>query len=357
MPMIDDTGLETNCQDTEPNNLWDTFDPWSAIRATQNNCNSTDDTLPLLNFENLVFVIDTSGSMSGRGISALNAAMADMIDRLYAYSTKHSERQWKISILTFNTRAEWVIAGSEPFSELFWNDLEAGGATFWSPALDELKLFLDSLNKQLNYGGFAPTIIFTADGVPGDDWSNQYIALKESRLFRAASKFAIAIGEDPSVSKCLSQLTSTREVVFSAEKTDDISKCFNEIFDQIIKWGSLRIEPPMGEIECEHDEDLAFVSPPRIKTDRAYAKCRLLKSIRKAIADANDIPYEITDCEEDGQCRGTCPHCDQEAQLLSKQLAERAASGKPLVFPSADTSLLDAFLPNKSPEDIWGLGW
>jgi len=106
-------------------------------------------------------------------------------------------------------------------------------------------------------------------------------------------------------------------------------------------------EPSMGKTEREYDTDYAFVSPSRIKTDCAYTKCRLLKSIIKVIADANDIPYKITDCKEEGQCRGTSLHCDQEARFLSNQLAERTAVGKPWVFPSAYTSLLDDFGPDE----------
>ena len=36
-------------------------------------------------------------------------------------------------------------------------------------------------------------------------------------------------------------------------------------------------------------------------------KCRMLKQIRKKIADANDIPYFVEECPYQGECRGTCP--------------------------------------------------
>ena len=57
-------------------------------------------------------------------------------------------------------------------------------------------------------------------------------------------------------------------------------------------------------------------------------ECRILKEIRRQIADANDIPYVTRDCRFQGECRGTCPRCESELRYLEKQLEARAALGK-----------------------------
>lgn len=57
-------------------------------------------------------------------------------------------------------------------------------------------------------------------------------------------------------------------------------------------------------------------------------KCRILKEIRQKIADENDIPYVTHECRFQGECRGTCPRCENELRYLEKQLAARAATGK-----------------------------
>lgn len=57
-------------------------------------------------------------------------------------------------------------------------------------------------------------------------------------------------------------------------------------------------------------------------------KCRMLREIRRRIADANDIPFVTKDCEFQGACRGTCPRCESELRYLEKQLAAREALGK-----------------------------
>ncbi|MBR0208651.1 MAG: hypothetical protein IJQ43_07135 [Oscillospiraceae bacterium] len=57
-------------------------------------------------------------------------------------------------------------------------------------------------------------------------------------------------------------------------------------------------------------------------------KCRILKEIRRRIADENDIPYVTRECGFQGECRGTCPRCESELRYLEKQLALRASLGK-----------------------------
>lgn len=57
-------------------------------------------------------------------------------------------------------------------------------------------------------------------------------------------------------------------------------------------------------------------------------KCRILKEIRRRIADENDIPYVTHECRFQGECRGSCPRCESELRYLERQLALRASMGK-----------------------------
>ena len=56
--------------------------------------------------------------------------------------------------------------------------------------------------------------------------------------------------------------------------------------------------------------------------------CETLKSIRKQIADANDIPYEPVVCTHKGDCMGTCPACESEMRYIENQLNIRKMAGK-----------------------------
>ena len=56
--------------------------------------------------------------------------------------------------------------------------------------------------------------------------------------------------------------------------------------------------------------------------------CETLKSIRKQIADANEIPYEPRVCTHKGDCKGTCPACESEMRYIENQLNIRKMAGK-----------------------------
>ena len=57
-------------------------------------------------------------------------------------------------------------------------------------------------------------------------------------------------------------------------------------------------------------------------------KCKLLREIRRKIADENDIPFVTEECRYKGDCRGTCPKCEAELRDLEQQLEKRRALGK-----------------------------
>ena len=59
--------------------------------------------------------------------------------------------------------------------------------------------------------------------------------------------------------------------------------------------------------------------------------CRILKEIRRQIAEANDIEYVVEECQYKGDCKGTCPKCEAEVMYLESQLHKRQMLGKAVV--------------------------
>lgn len=57
-------------------------------------------------------------------------------------------------------------------------------------------------------------------------------------------------------------------------------------------------------------------------------KCRMLREIRKRIADENGIPFNTEECKYKGECKGTCPKCESELAYLEEQLEKRRSVGK-----------------------------
>ncbi len=56
--------------------------------------------------------------------------------------------------------------------------------------------------------------------------------------------------------------------------------------------------------------------------------CNTLKAIRKQIADANGINYYPEECHFRGECKGTCPKCEQDVRDLEHELRLRQMAGK-----------------------------
>ena len=56
--------------------------------------------------------------------------------------------------------------------------------------------------------------------------------------------------------------------------------------------------------------------------------CNTLKAIRKQIADANGIDYSPEECHFNGECKGTCPKCEQDVRDLEYELRRRQIAGK-----------------------------
>ena len=67
--------------------------------------------------------------------------------------------------------------------------------------------------------------------------------------------------------------------------------------------------------------------------------CETLKTIRKQIADANGIVYEPKKCNFKGECRGTCPACEQEVKYIEKQLNARRMLGKAVTIIGVSTGI------------------
>ena len=57
-------------------------------------------------------------------------------------------------------------------------------------------------------------------------------------------------------------------------------------------------------------------------------KCKILKEIRRQIAEQNDIEYVTSECQHKGDCKGTCPKCEAEVRYLEKELEKRQKLGR-----------------------------
>lgn len=61
-------------------------------------------------------------------------------------------------------------------------------------------------------------------------------------------------------------------------------------------------------------------------------RCRILKDIRKKIAEENGIEYVTTECKYKGDCPGTCPKCESEVKYLEQELERKRGLGKKIAI-------------------------
>lgn len=72
---------------------------------------------------------------------------------------------------------------------------------------------------------------------------------------------------------------------------------------------------------------------------RGKSICSVLKTIRKQVADANDIKYEPRECHYKGECRGTCPACEAEVRYIERELDIRRQLGKAVAIVGISAGL------------------
>ena len=80
-------------------------------------------------------------------------------------------------------------------------------------------------------------------------------------------------------------------------------------------------------------------------------KCRILKQIRKKIADENDIPYIIEECPHKGECKGTCPKCEAEVRQMEEALSLRRRLGKGVAIAGIAAGVM-ATATACTPQDV-----
>ena len=75
---------------------------------------------------------------------------------------------------------------------------------------------------------------------------------------------------------------------------------------------------------------------------RGKQTCKILKEIRKQIAEENDIKLVIEECTYKGDCLGTCPKCEEEVRYLERELEKRQRLGKVAMVAGLSVGLMAA---------------
>ena len=89
---------------------------------------------------------------------------------------------------------------------------------------------------------------------------------------------------------------------------------------------------------------------------RGKQTCKILKEIRRQIAEANGIEFVTSECRYKGDCLGICPKCEAEVRYLEQQLRARSIAGKAVALAGISAASLAMLMPMTSeaqtPTDI-----
>lgn len=182
----------------------------------------------------VIFVIDHSGSMEGENIGAVNSAIRDIMAIMPEIQEETSDAIIKISALVFNDEAHWVSEEPQSTESFRWNDLTADGETNFSLAYEKLSGFLckrSNGGQMPDFGGIAPILILMTDGIPTTfDWEEKLEGLKKKGWFRAALKYALAIGVESDEAKdVLCKFTGNPETVLKVYTAEALRKVIKVI--------------------------------------------------------------------------------------------------------------------------------
>jgi uncharacterized protein YegL len=173
----------------------------------------------------LFFIADTSSSMEGKKIGALNEAINNVIPEIKDISSSSADATIKIAALKFSTDAEWIYPAPIEAESFKWRYLDADG---WTDLGAACKLLNEKLSRTDGFmaaagGAYAPVIFLLSDGEPTDNYVDSLNELKKNNWFKHGIKIAIAIGDDANTS-VLAEFTGSIERVFKVHTPDALRK-------------------------------------------------------------------------------------------------------------------------------------
>ena len=214
----------------------------------------------------LFFIIDTSGSMFGEKIGAVNQAIREVIPEIKELSDGNADAEIKIAVLDFSNGARWITPnGPMEANQLqqIWKNLDSAGGTDLGAACVALK---EKLSVSQGFmaeatGSYAPVLFLLSDGQPVDDWQKGLDELKKNNWYKASIRVALAIGNDAD-KDVLEAFTGNSEMVLEVHNSAALIK--------MIKFVSVRAsQVASGSDNAQTKQDAAVQAVMEIKEEIA----------------------------------------------------------------------------------------
>lgn len=193
---------------------------------------------------NLIYLLDTSGSMYGEPINQLNVAMAEAI-QVAEEAAMENEAQLLTRVVEFNTVAKWLIGDTRHGVEhIDWTPLNANGGTDTAGAIDLARSVMH--REFLGERNYRPVVILITDGESNDPQKTAEAVAKLKASLKSSTDpnkdkiIRIAIGVTGANQTELNNFASVGNIEHEDGTTDkDVPFVFNVDDVQMLK-GLLR---------------------------------------------------------------------------------------------------------------------
>lgn len=172
------------------------------------------------------FIVDTSGSMQGTRIGAVNSAIDEVLNKLKEINADNADAEIEVAFLTFSNEAEWLTSSGPMKVDTYkWFGLNADGLTNMG---DAFKALNEKLNEESGFlsrasGSYAPMLFLMTDGEPNSEYEIQLDKLKKNAWFHFSTKIALAIGDEAN-DTVLQKFTGTKEGVVRVPDGENAGK-------------------------------------------------------------------------------------------------------------------------------------
>jgi uncharacterized protein YegL len=233
----------------------------------------------------LFFLIDTSGSMSGSKIGAVNTAIEEVIPELKDISASNADAEVKVAALEFAHSANWITPNGPISVDSFgWSYVDAGGNTSMGEACLKLNEALSTKTFMHDtVGSFAPAIFMLSDGEPTDNFDKGLAELKMNNWFKAAIKVAVAIGDDANKNR-LAEFTGSMESVIEVHSAAMLRKMIKFVSVRASQVASRSVQVSLVNSSAA----IAAENKPVITTIKQIALNEQLAEIKAVAANEDD---------------------------------------------------------------------
>lgn len=212
-----------------------------------------------------IFILaDTSGSMSGEKIQAVNKAINDLINTLR--NVDDIRGVFKISIITFGGERVEVQQQPTNVQEIQFQELIASGKTPMGEAITETAKMIENKNI-VKSSDYLPTVVLLSDGYPTDFTGSrdatleQYLEWEPIKLMhegersKKCMRVAMSVGAGTDLTMLRAFLDNGTEPMMATD-AEDIAKLFKWVtMSTIIRMSSVNPDDVRSFLKFDNDED------------------------------------------------------------------------------------------------------